>query len=223
MKSKQDTIRLQRLFACDDSNGDVRSLDRLGYELNQTIPVFLEIDELEKENVDPRADIKIASPPGPLAARLDEVLKPLGLTFVCRRCRIEITTEASIDENEGTTRVYDVSPLVFGVRDGLEQLTNNIEYSIDPDSWINNGGTSVISPNVIADGSVAVTTLIISAPSVCHMRIQCLLDRLNSLTSNSNYRPSGPSNGNPVNLANDNLNTPNRRRFDDRIAPKNPF
>jgi hypothetical protein len=221
MSGKQEALLWERILAIDDVHWDT-TLSRLVDQLNQSLPVHLDRAGLKEEGVDPDNRLEAVRTTAPLAAKLELILKPLNLTYICRAGQVVITTEANVDDGAGVLRIYDVSTLVDGLRDGMLQLTHNINQSIEPDSWLENGGSSTICPHIVADGAAAVSTLIIGAETTTHLRIQTMLDRLNQLTSNSRSRlePTRRMFSSPTA---DSMKPYKHPPFDDRVMSRGGF
>lgn len=186
MSSALENYLESQLNRFNSDDWDHLTFTDLSKQLNQYLPTFLNVSKLDDEGiaVDSRIDGK-AIPPGMLRTRLQDVLSSHKLTYILRKGRLEITTETDVEDGEGVIRIYDVTPLVSNVRDGIEQLGGTITATIAPDSWIQNGGSSVLQFHVVPGEKEAITTVVITCPSTTHARVQDLLDRLNILAGSS--------------------------------------
>ncbi len=92
-------------------------------------------------------------------------------TYMVREDSIEITSLESAD-SEPAIRYYDLA-FVLPNDSHLDSVTNAIQMSIDPDTWLEVGGTNTIA-NV---GSM----LIVTCPETVHQRIESMLARIASM------------------------------------------
>ncbi len=186
MSSAMESYLESQLNRFNSDDWDHLTFADLCKQLNQYLPTYLNARKLDDEGIP--VDARIGGkgiPPGMLRTRLQDVLQPHSLTYILRRGRLEITTQADVDDGEGVIRIYDVTPLVSNVRDGIEQLSHTITASIAPDQWLFNGGSSSLQFHVVPGEKEAITTVVITCPSTTHARVQDLLDRLNILAGSS--------------------------------------
>lgn len=184
MTGEQERLLWVQLQRIDGTNWNGLTLEQLFDELRHSLPIRVQHEDLETEGISLKQMTKnISSLAGPIGLRLRLALKPLGLAYECRGSAILISTESSFDDADGQMRIYDVTPLVSQVRDGTDQLVNNLMQTISPDDWLQNGGSSVLNAHVIPAGNRALTVLIIDAPFRIHLEVRSLLDRLNQLSA----------------------------------------
>lgn len=182
MSSALESYFEAQLSRYNSDDWDRISVADLSNLLNRSLPTYLNVSKLDQEGIGSEVTIPGKIPLGATRVRLQDALRPLGLTYILRRGRLEITTESDVEDGEGITRIYDVTPLVSNVRNGIEQLGGTITASVSPDSWLDNGGSGVLQFHVVPGDREAITTLVLACPSTTHARVQDLLDRLNLLT-----------------------------------------
>jgi hypothetical protein len=144
---------------------------------------FIEETSLDEEGLDPKTPITIKLPPCSLRQTLNIILEPLGMAYRVGEVGIQITTQATVDDSDGTLRCYDLS-FIFPSSENAMNLVQSIEMSIYPDSWVNAGGTSTIS----MVGSV----MVVSSPEETHCKIEDLLRsiaKMNPGNSSPSARP----------------------------------
>lgn len=185
MTGQQEKLLWSELQRIDGTNWNGLTLEQLFSQLRQSLPIRVRYEDLETEGIDLKSgtiqdDSRLA---GPIGFRLRMALKPLGLAYECRGSAILISTESNFEDGDGQKRIYDVTPLVSQVRDGIDQLINNLTQSITPDDWLQNGGCSVMNAHVVPAGNLAITVLIVDAPFYTHLEVMELLDRLNQLSA----------------------------------------
>lgn len=185
MTGQQEKLLWTELQRIDGTNWNGLTLEQLFSQLRQSLPIRVRYEDLETEGIELKSgtiqdDSRLA---GPVGLRLRLALKPLGLAYECRGSEILISTESCFDDGDGQKRIYDVTPLVSQVRNGIDQLVNNLTQSITPDDWLQNGGSSVMNAHVVPAGNRAITVLIVDAPFYTHLEVMELLDRLNQMSA----------------------------------------
>ena len=130
------------------------------------LAILINAADLETEGVDPDTPITVELPPCSLREALGIMLQPLGLTYRVREAGIEITTESAVDDGDGTLRCYDLS-YIYNNSANVGSVVHTITESIEPDSWLENGGSSTIS----MIGSM----MVVSSPDTTHFKIEDLL------------------------------------------------
>ncbi len=113
---------------------------------------------------------------GPVRDFLRRTLEPFKLTYRVHENYIEITS-TNMAESYPIIRYYDLS-YVLDNNSLLNDLINTIQSSIEPDSWVSNGGTSSIVPI----GNL----LVISTTETNHLEIERLLAQLARRSQPSN-------------------------------------
>jgi hypothetical protein len=219
MTGEQEAMLLNILLAVDDSKWEP-TLSQQVQLLAIFIPIRMNIAAIEEEGIDANSPIETVSGPYPLATKLMIALEPLKLRFQFKAGIIEVTTENSINDGCGVTRIYDVSPLVGQIQGGFLQLVHNIETTIEPDTWLQNGGSSTICPHVVANGQSAVSTLIVVAPNQTHLQLQALLDRLNQISNVATLPVDLPKSRPQPRSVFEASSTNKLLRFDDRVTPR---
>lgn len=110
-----------------------------------------------------------------LASVLFSGLKSIGLTAELSAGRLIITTPE--DAGQYTTiKIYDITPLVES-EEGIEQMMQVLEQSVEPETWESHGGNSIITPFATGERFV----LIIRTTMLAHLECHALLNRLNQL------------------------------------------
>lgn len=185
MTGQQEKLLWTELQRIDGTNWNGLTLEQLFSQLRQSLPIRVRYEDLETEGIELKSgtihdESRLA---GPIGLRLRFALKPLGLAYECRGSAILISTESCFEDGDGQKRIYDVTPLVSQVRNGIDQLVNNLTQSITPDDWLQNGGCSVVNAHVVPAGNRAITVLIVDAPFYTHLEVMELLDRLNQLSA----------------------------------------
>lgn len=185
MTAEQEARIIAALQVHDDTDWDGISLKDLKALLKNRLPVRLNRTEIGVVGIEVDAALENGSEvaAGPLGARLNSLLAESGLSFSIRANRLEISSTEDIDSLTNI-RVYDVTPLVLRMRGGkrvfdFESLTNLIQMAIDPDSWLQAGGTNVISSFIAGEPGAERSLLVVTAPSSTQLQLQPLLDRLN--------------------------------------------
>lgn len=191
------------LVETNDECWQAATVEQLVRKLNLVIPVWLNRDELDLIGIDADSSINTSELPDACnGARLTLLLAPLELTAIMRNDCLEITSKDSADADP-VVRVYDVSLLVnapttkvamrradtmaggntFGghIYGDFDTISNVVQQTIDPDSWLAAGGTSSIMP-IIVDGR---GFLVFAAPTSTHQKVAALLTTLNASTSSS--------------------------------------
>lgn len=121
-----------------------------------------------------------AGPRRPLGAVLEDMFSDLDLTFDIRGGEFVFTTFEATEDN-APVRIYDVRPIVqprqtadLGFRE-FDTIVNLIQTNVMPDSWEALGGMSTMTVYSVHGHD----WMIVTAPTVVHLRIQTLLDELN--------------------------------------------
>jgi DNA-binding NtrC family response regulator len=130
----------------------------------------LEIDGIEIESVKGLSVSK-----GTIRELLMRVLDAQELTYRVLENHIQITSQNRAQEIP-TICYYDLS-FVQTNSNRLMEIINAIETSIEPDSWVNNGGVSSIVPL----GQI----LVVSSTESAHQEIERLLARLSQTLAES--------------------------------------
>ena len=107
------------------------------------IPIWINESELNLIGTNSDVEVTLQLPSVSLRSALRLMLQPMDLTYVIRNSVLEITTIDSA-EAEPVTSYYDLSWVVVRIEDATA-LVSAIEQHVDPDVWVANGGTSVIS------------------------------------------------------------------------------
>lgn len=164
------------LLSQDDTKWkSLRIRDLVGL-LNQTVPTYLNVAELDMLGVDPDYRIEDTIPPSSLGDRLLKVLDALELTIDIEGNMLVITSMDDVDSNP-MIRLYDIANIVHGGdQDGydIDNLRHQIIMHIDPDRWLTNGGMS----DVTFYFSNARAYLVVSAPLVTQLKVNALLNTL---------------------------------------------
>ncbi len=93
--------------------------------------ILINVADLETEGVDPDVPITLSLPPCSLRETLDIMLKPYGLTYRIREAGIEITTESTVEDGDGTLRCYDLS-YIYNNSANVGSVVHTITESIEP-------------------------------------------------------------------------------------------
>ncbi len=131
------------------------------------VPFFLNQPEMDLLGIDQDMPVSLTAKTT-LAEFLALMLDPLELTYQIRRAGIEITSKDAAD-SDPLVECYDMR-LVLPSTDFVRPLLNTIIVSIDPDSWLSNGGTSSIM--------VVGPAMIVAAPESTHNKLRQLLSQL---------------------------------------------
>lgn len=150
-------------------------LTSLADDLN--IPIWINTPELDLLGIDPDTPISIRLPNISARSMLRLVLDPLETTYIVRNEVLEITSKDSA-ESDPTIAYYDMA-WAIDKSDYAGALVSAIENTIDPDSWISNGGTS----NISTVGSV----LIVAAPDPTQQKIRAMFASLRRFKSKNVY------------------------------------
>ncbi|MDX1928245.1 MAG: hypothetical protein SFV81_17085 [Pirellulaceae bacterium] len=190
MTAEQESRILAALKVPDEFDWDGISLVELRRVLKSRLPIWLNRSELGIAGIDVEAPIQNAGDivAGPIGDRLACVLSQANdasMGFAIRANRLEISSREAIDAAP-SVRIYDVTPLVLRIRAGkrvfdFEKLCTLIQSTLEPDSWLSAGGTSVISELIVGEPSSERSLIVVSAPTALHLQLQPLLDRLNSV------------------------------------------
>lgn len=156
------------------------TVEQIARDMSQYVPCWVNVTELDLLAISPDQPISNV-PPGSILNRLRMALEPLELTIAIRAGSLEITSWDSA-EDEPCTRIYDVGPLLLPTINPRTQvrglsfnaLQRALADNIEPDSWIQYGGTSVIQPLQIPGREF----LVISAPSMTQLTIATFLESL---------------------------------------------
>lgn len=132
------------------------------------IPIHLDIPELDLLSIDPDTPITISAPSIRFRSLIVLMLEPLELTYMLRHDVLEITTSDAANA-EPSNEVYRLPDILSGPGSG--QAIAMIEGTVDPDSWLTNGGTS----NVLV---IAEKLLVVSAPTSTQYKVQELLGKI---------------------------------------------
>ena len=100
--------------------------------------------------------------------RLFDMLPDQPCAYTVRENSIEITSAEDADADPAI-RYYDLA-FVLPNDSHLDSVLNAIQSSIDPDSWLQSGGTNSIS--------IVGSMLIISCPEILHQKIEIMLARI---------------------------------------------
>jgi hypothetical protein len=140
------------------------------------IAIIIDDKSLEAENITPDEPITFKRSDARVRDILVQVLEPLQLTY---RIHLEAVIITSKKTSANEMRFYDLSAflpdnsLITDVITGLESM-------VDPDSWMNSGGTSAMR----TVGSM----LVVSAPYETHLEIERFLQEV-SKQSVTNMKP----------------------------------
>lgn len=141
------------------------------------------LQELDLIGVDIESPITLSSPPATVRELLRRTLDPLELTYKVTASTIEITSKDGADA-EPWVRFYDMS-FILPNSSNADTVTNAIQQTIDPDSWLAAGGTSTI----VFVGSM----MIISAPDSTHQHVEMFLINLARMNPKNAERAPQPS------------------------------
>ncbi len=185
MTAEQEARIIAALKVPDDTDWDGISLIELRRVLKSRLPVWINRGELSIEGVDVNSAIENAGDvvAGPLGDRITCLFNETQMGFAIRANRLEITSLQKLD-SLSNIRIYDVTPLVLRVRAGkrvfdFESLSKLLQATIDPDSWLSAGGSSVISDFIVGEPGAERSLIVVSAPTSVQLQLQALLDRLN--------------------------------------------
>lgn len=185
MTAEQEARILAALHTHDDTDWDGISIIELKRVLKNRLPIWINRTELGIVGTDVNAALETSGDvvAGPLGDRLKCLFNDMQVGFAIRANRLEISSLEDLD-SLSNTRIYDVTPLVLRTRAGkrvfdFEKLGRLIQLTIDPDSWINAGGTNVISDFIVGEPGSERSLIVVSAPTSVHLQLQPLLDRLN--------------------------------------------
>ena len=186
MSNSDEQILWQALNSYDSSDWESLELQHLPHVIDSKVPMVIEEQELDLLALSPSHQIESPPPPGRLLNRLRLVLEPLELTVCVKRGVLVITSRESA-EDDPSIRIYDVAPLLVEVIDsntGIREvdwrsLKSCIQANLDPYSWYEIGGTSVMCPLEIPGRRL----LVVSAPTVTHI---ALTDMLKALVASAN-------------------------------------
>lgn len=151
---------------------------------------YVNVPELDLLGVDPDEPITIDGPKTSVRAMLRRMLDPFELTYKVRENSIEITSKDAAD-SEPAIRFYDLSYILPNASNA-DSVSNAIQESIHPDTWVPNGGTSTC----VFVGSM----MVVSAPDSTHELIEIMLMNLSQMNPQNvqqatNVIPSGYSGG----------------------------
>lgn len=179
MSTQQESEIIEFLQEYDADSWAGWTIADLASILGESIPVQLERYELEALGVSldvPIEGMNISA--GNRYTRIKQALEPWDLAMELRGGQLVIT---SLDgaECRPMVRVYDVGPLVEYSRsniNGFAELVNAIEQSIEPDSWLNAGGTQAITPLSTPGRNL----MVVAATTDTQLQIASFLDVLNA-------------------------------------------
>ncbi len=141
------------------------------------IAVRFDLEPIESEGGDTLDDpVTLELAGTSLRAILSELLTPRGLALLVRDNHCVVTTRNWADDNDFPTAVFEVTDLA-SYPDGtvdVSSLIGVIERSIEPDHWLNAGGSGSIEPFVTAKAVL----LIVRAPASTHRHIESLLTEM---------------------------------------------
>lgn len=193
MNEHQEQVFLSILHRHDSTDfRDWTVVDLRGY-LASKFPVFLNKAELDLLGVDAVEPIRVNPAPGPLGKRLDDLLSALELAYLVSGNRLVITSRDAVDA-QPAIRVYDVTPLVLRRVHGTrvykyDDLIRLLQHTVDPDQWLEFGGTSSILHFTAGPAGGERGLLTIACPTLGHLRIQALLNRLNGFQARPDAAP----------------------------------
>ena len=149
------------------------SLVKVIKELQEALdtPFTIALPELDLLGIDHDTPVSIKVGKMPVGEMLDLLLEPLNLTYVVSSTGVSITSKQAANAAP-TTRFFEMSWAIDSQKD-VKDLVNLVQITVDPDSWISNGGVSTAIPL----GSV----LVVSAPSSTQRKIENLLANLAKL------------------------------------------
>ena len=144
-----------------------------GIEDKAGVQMILDMRTLDNRGFDSDSRVTVAKRERSLAASLDAVLAPLGLTWTVFEDVLQVTIiEAA--ENQIMTHVFEVTDLCDDIPEGLIDLIKN---AFTPDSWDASEGRGSIVPDVSDAGSF----LVVSQTFAVQRQIQGFLDSLRRL------------------------------------------
>ncbi len=187
MTPSQEQQLLAVLQAQDDSSWQQLTPLSLAELLSPRVVVEVEWFELELCGVEPQTILNTGTEiaPAALGARLERLLTCHDLTFNLSANRLVITSRDAACECP-PVRLYDVTPLVERLRSrqrlfDFESLLRVVQESVEPDEWVQAGGTSSLSHLIVGAPGHERGILIAACPTLTHMRLQSLFQPLNSL------------------------------------------
>ena len=139
---------------------DLADQTKISFFVNQT--------ELDLLGVDPDTPITFSATEATVEEALRMILDPFELTYRITEIGIEITSKDAA-ESDPAIRYYDMAWVLDSSNDA-PALIRTIQQSIDPDSWIQMGGTNTIQ----AVGSV----MVVAAPDSTQRKIETLFGHL---------------------------------------------
>lgn len=162
------------------------ALETLSRELD--VEVFANEAALSNSGGDLDLPIALRSkgPAREILRRLLQKIADAELDYLVRDSGIEITTREEVN-NDPATRYYDLS-FVLPNSDNSESLMAAIQTQINPDDWLNGGGTWSMS--------LVGSLLIVGCSESAHYRIETMLSRIAAM-NRANLEQQVPSTAYP--------------------------
>lgn len=138
------------------------------------IPIWINAAELDAFGVEADTPVNLDLPDQvSVRSALRMMLSPLELTYIARNDVLEITSINDADRDP-LNRQYDLAYLLPSAAN-VDALQSALTQSVQPDSWMVNGGSS----NMCQVGSL----MIVSAPQTTHEKIEEFLSDIASARS----------------------------------------
>lgn len=150
-------------------------------ELTEKLGVEIEVDvnELDLIGVAP-GDLITFRGSGSVREVFRRMLVQYDLTYRVTESTIEITSRDAADADP-STRFYDLA-YILPNPSNADAVTNAIQQSLDPDSWLAAGGTS----SIVLVGSM----MVVSAPDSTHQKIELFLINLAQMNPKNVEKPT---------------------------------
>jgi hypothetical protein len=162
----------------DAAHSDIPVGDAIRSTLKSVdIAVRFDLEGIESEGsgtLDDHVTVELAG--ASVRAILSELMTPRGWTLLVRDNHCLVTTQSSVESSDLPAAVFEVTDLAShpdGTVDA-SSLLGVIERSIEPDHWLNVGGSWSIEPFVTAKAVL----LIVRAPASTHRHIESLLTEM---------------------------------------------
>ena len=156
------------------------------------LPILLDKVELGMAGIDPESPVTLEGQDVSMREFFRRLFKSIegadvGLAYTVHEGSVEVTSKEAADQNPAI-RYYDLA-YVLPNDSNLDSVVNAIEQSIEPESWLSQGGANSIS-NV---GSM----LIISCDEPSHQKIERMLSRIASMNKANLEKAAPPKPQNP--------------------------
>ena len=154
---------------------------QVAHKLSEELGVEVEVDvnELDLIGVDPGQPITFRGR-GSAREIFRRMLTQYDLTYRVTESTIEITSRDAADADP-STRFYDLA-YILPNPSNADAVINAIEQSVDPDSWVNAGGTS----SIVLVGSM----MVVSAPDSTHQKLELVLINLAQMNPKNVEKPT---------------------------------